>query len=95
MATTLVSLAQGGNELVAAQSGRIIRVHRVLGEPGSDSALRSGDDAITPEMKIGSSGTLDVCFDPGDVCTARGEALNANSLAVGSTTVWIKYDVVD
>lgn len=95
MAVLLTSVSQGTNELIAAQAGRIIRVLRMVAEPNAELYLKSASSAISPYFKTGSNAHLDVAFAAGDLVTARGEALNATSAAVGSQVVWIKYDVVD
>ncbi len=96
MATKLVSLGPSGTtQLVAAQTGKIIRLFRIILSPGSDVTLKSASDAILPKLKAGTSGNSDKQFPKGSVQTAGGEALNAASGAAGATTCWIEYDIVD
>lgn len=95
MATALVTISQGNNTLVAAQPGKIIRLSRLVGSSGTYLTVKSGTTDILPPLKSGTAATLDLTFDPGDVMTARGEALTAESQSMSDTYLFLVYDITD
>ncbi len=96
MAIKLVNLGPSGTtQLVAAESGKIIRLLRILLAPGSEITIKSGSTSILPAFKCSTNGNSDKEFPQGNVQTDAGEALNAVSAALVSTMCWLEYDIVE
>jgi hypothetical protein len=96
MATVFTNLPAGTDTtLVAAVSGKIIRVERIVGGPSCDITLKSGSNAILPTLKSGSNANVDVAFADAPVVLARGEALVAYNAGPATPDIYVEYDVVD
>jgi len=94
MATKLVNLSSGNTQLVGGQSGKIIRLLRILLGPNADIQIRSDASAILPNLRCGANANVDRSFSNGSVQTASGEDLNAYNATVDSIVCWIEYDLV-
>ena len=95
MATAMVTIDPTSTaDLVAAQSGAIIRLKRLVATPGSQLTIKSNTTAILPKLGTGSSSHMDVTFTAGTVATAAGEALTATTSGTSGATVWVVYDIV-
>lgn len=96
MATALTTITAGTDTtLVAAVTGKIIRLKRVLADSSANFTLKSGSTAILPTFKSGSNAYVDVSFAGTPVILARGAALVAYNASPGATDVYVEYDVVD
>ena len=85
----------GTTQLVAAESGKIVRLLRILLAPGSEVTIKSGSTSILPTLKCSTNGNSEKVFSQGNVQTGAGQALNALSAATVSTMCWLEYDIVD
>lgn len=94
MATALVNVTTEDTDLVTAQAGKIVRLLRLVVGANASLTVKSGSTALLPVLKCGLAENLDLAFRPGDVSTARGEALRAQA-AGSAVDAWLVYDVVD
>jgi len=96
MATVFTNLPAGNDTtLVAAVTGKIVRVRRVVGGPTADFTLKSGSAAILPALRSGTNSNVHVALGNSPVVLERGEALVAYNAGPTATDVYVEYDVVD
>lgn len=91
--------AASDNALVAAVTGKRIRVHSIVlvATGGANTAtLRSAANAISGAMDLGSDGQLVLNHNPAGWCqTAAGEALNLLLSAATAVAGLLTYSLIE
>ncbi|MFH1746484.1 MAG: hypothetical protein ABIG44_05500 [Planctomycetota bacterium] len=95
MPAVLINIGPGANQtVVAAEAGRIHRLHRLLTAASAHLTPKSGSTALTPKLTAGDV-SLDVVWNHEFPQTVAGESLVILNDDMITRACWVEYDTVD